>query len=288
MDVVIPIAKKDVHIGKKTIRHVRKNFDCETIFAISSRKTFRYFRPAFLQNMGVELLDEDELIQGLSFNNLKALINSKSLINPQYGWYFQQFLKLGFSRSKYAKAQYLIWDADTIPVRPITFCKDGKYFFNIKNEYHLPYFTCMERILNLKKKIDGSFISEHIVVDTVIMKEMLSKIESNNLVPGNYWFEKIINSLDTDVFCGFSEFETYGTYIHTYYPTLCKRRSLNTFREGGLLFGKGVTERELKYMAKKFDTISFEGGDKPITSSFKYLKDMLIRGRTRIQNLLQK
>jgi hypothetical protein len=30
-----------------------------------------------------------------------------------YGWYFQQFLKMGFSMSKYANEKYLIWDEST-------------------------------------------------------------------------------------------------------------------------------------------------------------------------------
>ena len=42
---------------------------------------------------------------------------------------------------------YLIWDSATIPVKEVKmFNNDSKPFFDLKTEYHKPYFITMKRI----------------------------------------------------------------------------------------------------------------------------------------------
>ena len=41
----------------------------------------------------------------------------------------------------------LIWDADTIPIKEVKmFGNDGKPIFDVKTEYHKPYFITLKRI----------------------------------------------------------------------------------------------------------------------------------------------
>jgi hypothetical protein len=179
-----------------------------------------------------------------------------------YGWYLQQFLKMGFALSLYAKEQYLIWDADTFPLKQLCFYENGKFLITAKTEYHLPYFKTMHKLFGLDKIADYSFIAEHMIIDVDIMKKMISAIMQSD-IPGSTWHEKIINALDVkeeneSSKFAFSEFETYGTFCLKYYPEIFVTRNLRTFREAGKLYGRGVTEKQLQSLSEQYETASFE------------------------------
>lgn len=97
-----------------------------------------------------------------------------------------------------------------------------------------------------------------------IVKELISTINKSQ-IQGENWIQKIINSLDlTDSPLAFSEFETYGTYCMNYYPDLYKTRHLNTFRSGGLIAGRFISNQKLQNISFDTDTISLELKDFPI------------------------
>ena len=54
---------------------------------------------------------------------------------------------------------YLIWDSDTIPVKEVKlFNNDSKPFFDVKREYHKPYFITMKKIFPELEKKKSFFI----------------------------------------------------------------------------------------------------------------------------------
>jgi hypothetical protein len=181
-------------------------------------------------------------------------------------WYFQQFLKMAYS-FKSETQYYLIWDSDTIPLNPIHFfINDGdklKCMFTMKDEHHVPYFKTINVLFDGKvfKLTNKSFIAEHMMIDKDIMLEIIHKIDDNAKIPGNNFFEKILYAIDRNEISssGFSEFETYGNYVLKYYPEKYCLRQLRTFREGSLFVDKpAINERVLNWIAKSYDTISFE------------------------------
>ena len=174
------------------------------------------------------------------------------------GWYFQQFLKLAFVRSCYAKEYYLIWDADTIPLNKLSFFEDGKILVNPKREYHAEYFETIYRLFGIHKSLDYSYISEHMMVKTSVVRQMLDDIS-----PSDDWWEHIIRKCDFSSKQAFSEFETIGTYCNARFPQLFQLRQLNTLRWGGAIWGRQVTNKELEWLRRDFDTVSFERGAKP-------------------------
>ena len=215
------------------------------------------------RNSNVVLLDENILVEGLSYQNVHTVLKCYGAERIT-GWYFQQFLKLGFARTSYAKANYLSWDADTIPLSPIKFEEDSKLCFDCKKEYHEPYFTPIKRLLGLHKIIDESFIAEHMLFEKRIVEEMICKIENQNDVTGNSWWKKILTSCDySHSLNSFSEFETYGTYAYSKNPNKYKLRHLATFRKGGLINGRFISDRMLDKLSFDLDTISFELRDTP-------------------------
>ncbi len=192
------------------------------------------------------------------------ILKGRELPRGIVGWYYQQFLKMQYSRvckDKY----YMSWDGDTVPCREFTmFAPNGKPYFDMKHEYHEEYFLTMEALdPNLGKKTDKSFISEHMLFDCGFMKEMLQRIESRADIPGQTFWEKILHAVRVEHIQenSFSEFETYGTYMSVYHPEIYEFRNWNSFRYGGLYFRpEEMGEGDYNWLAKDFFAVSFEKG----------------------------
>lgn len=263
IDVVISVGTKDCLFVKKTIKYIYENLESNRIYLITDYRNSFFFPKRFLSKYNVFVIDEDSLIPGLSFNKVKSVM--KNHFNDEikiYGWYFQQFLKMGFSMSKYANEKYLIWDADTIPLKKLSFEEDDKYVFTIKTEYHKPYFETLNKILGLEKTVDYSYIAEHMLIDVKIMQELISEINKKEM-KGSIWFEKILYAVNKSEPNGFSEFETYGTYCHSKYPQKYKTKELVTYREAGEKYGRFFSEILINKLKNSYDTASFEFNHTP-------------------------
>lgn len=267
MDIVICLAAKDYRIVKKVIRGCREYLQesSDSIFVITNKSNNFFFSEKWKMNNHVVLVDEDTLVEGLSFESVKMMLERHFRVGTHIypGWYLQQFLKMGFALSSYAKDEYLVWDSDTIPLHKLTYKKGDKYLFTVKTENHQPYFYTLQNLLGFGKLYDRSFIAEHMPISTHVMRELVDNILHSH-VEGKTWFEKIINATSGSDEQAFSEFETYGNYCVNNYPGLFETRPLITMRTAGMLFGRGVTKRQLALLARmEYGTASFELRDMP-------------------------
>lgn len=117
MDLVICVAYKNCFFLKKNIPFINKNLSPEHIYVITKFSNFSLLE-GIADNL--KLLDENALIGGLSYAAVRKVLKSHLGINL-VGWYFQQFLKMGFALTSFAKEEYLVWDADTIPLNHVDF-----------------------------------------------------------------------------------------------------------------------------------------------------------------------
>lgn len=275
-DVVICVAAKDNLIARTTIKLISKNIRPQNIYILTKPQYVIYYRD-LLKKHQVVVVNEDEIVPNLNFNFLEKVIKKREGIPLRTGWYFQQFLKMGFARSRLAKEYYLIWDADTLPVSTLDFFKEGHPLFTRKTEFHKPYFDTMERLLNFGKVVPYSFIAEHMIVNVEIMKELIEKIEKANII-GDTWFEKIINSIKSDVEIGFSEFETYGTYATINFPNFYSTRELVTWREGASKYGRIVFKRDIEEMSDQYQIVSLEPANKPafVRRQFQFITKIFL------------
>lgn len=258
-DVVIPVAKDDVSLAIKNVPYIFKMLSPRKIVFIGSKD----IESSFPLNEKLEFINEDNIYQGMKLNTIKSIMCNITGNNISSGWYFQQFLKMSYA-TICKEDYYVIWDADTIPLNAISFFDDrsGKYLFTMKTEHHKPYFATLKKLFNgeVTKYNNRSFIAEHMIIDTKIMIELIKKIESNRKLKGNYFYEKIMYSIDVKNIqgAGFSEFETYGNYVMKYYSDKYIMRELRSLREGRMYFGMSPTDDELLRASKSFDLISIE------------------------------
>lgn len=265
-DVVLPVALKDVDNIDWCIRTIFANINPQRIVIIANKQIENRIPQPRLDK--IVFYDEDTLLAGLTLNRIKEIMLEIVGFETRSNWYFQQFLKMAYAYISPFE-NYLIWDSDTIPLNKIQFFRkengEEKYLFAISNVYHKPYFNTLRTLFNgrLKRLTKKSFIVEHMMINKNIMKEIIQDIESNAGIKGNYFFEKILYSINKDeiAYAGFSEFETYGNYLLNYYPNFYGIRRLRTYRQGAMVINKiQINEDVLNWIAKDQDTISFEDG----------------------------
>lgn len=215
-----------------------------------------------LKNKRLSFINEESIVEGMNFKSIKQLISARNGNPKRTGWYYQQFIKIAYA--KICKDNYyLCWDSDTVPTKKVSMFKSDKPIFDIKTEYYKPYFDTIHKLFGIDKKIDGSFISEHMLFNVKVVKKMLDDIENNLSLSGNNFYEKIINSVDEKELSlsGFSEFETYGTYVTEFYPKMYVKRTWRSLREGMFYLNLPLKEVELKWISKNYDAVSFERHD---------------------------
>lgn len=255
MDIIICVILKDYLISKKTIKYLRQNVVADTIYLLTPKHNFRFYSRNFRDKYQVVLIDEEEIVP--HSQRIKEVASRHFTCEYRFGWYYQQFLKMNFALSQYAKEHYLIWDGDTIPLNRLTFLENEKMIFTPKTEYHKSYFTTMKRILGYDKSVPYSFIAEHMIIDVAIMRELISRIASS-AIEGDIWYEKIIHAINPNEPNSFSEFETYGTYCHINYNHRYTTKELRTFRDCGEKYSRLISKRHLNKLSEKYDTVSLE------------------------------
>lgn len=211
----------------------------------------------------VRFLNEGEL---LSLSHLTEVMRDRLASegyqmaeNSRPGWYYQQFLKMSFSEVC-DEEYYMSWDADTIPLRNIKmFDKNDRPFFDVKAELNPGYFFTIQNLFGFNKVIEQSFISEHMLFNKMRMKEMIAEIESLP-IKGDKYYDKIFYSLSLDnVLRGFSEFETYGSWMTVRHPGEYVLREWNSMRKAGLfVHADDFSDDDKAYLARDYDAATFE------------------------------
>lgn len=266
-NLIIPVTYRDYDFLKVTIRYIQKNLSPKSIYIITDIRFKRFLPKVILENEKCHVIDENSLLENLTFDHIKSILTQ--INKPHYapGWYFQQLLKLSFAYTSYCDEDYyLSWDADTVPLQKIPFFSaDNHPLFTMKYEHHEPYFATITNLFSFKEFNRQSYIAENMLFSKEIVNEMLTKIESNHNISGKRWFDKIFYAIPKEAKdpYAFSEFETYGNYCYNYHKELYQERQLPTFREGGMIQGRFITDRILDILSFDLATVSFEIGHRP-------------------------
>lgn len=281
--VMIPVKYSDYYLVKDVCDSLNKKYDIERIYIVTNTNLVE----KLINIPYVVTIDEDKMYPGLSFTAVKGLMDSVDYLDSKYaGWCFQQMIKFAFCFSCEASG-YLVWDADTYPIRKLDFYNEQNDIitFHLINEYTKPYFDNLKNILSIEKQVKKSFISEHMFFDCQATKEMLEKIQSSKL-KGNSWWEKILLAMTRGN--GVSEYEIYGNYMVKYHPERCVLVDSRSLKYGVSVLGKNFNEEKLEWIGNNYDCVSFEHWDKetPLTKLADYKLFRMIKSRKYIQFLV--
>lgn len=267
LTVIIPIAENDVGSLKKSLPYIMNNISARKFVVIAPHCV----KKCLTEIRGVEFINEDEIDPNLTYNKIRHLLGS---IYPKAerrtGWYFQQFLKLSYSNIC-TTTYYMSWDSDTYPIHEIDF------FETTEKPYldYLPYvnddedyFVLLDKIssnqYSFHKKNKDSFITEHMIFSVDIVKELLASIEKNQNLHGSFYWEKIIYSIPLKSLnlSGFSEFETYASFILNYHSNDYVLREWNNLRNGRYYVGPNPSWKVIEWVGKDFNVLSLEDYDR--------------------------
>jgi len=206
---------------------------------------------------GARVVPEEGFIPGVGLAALRGL--PVEGFPRAAGWYFQQLLKLQYAFVAPEDDYYLIWDADTVPLRSMRFFDEaGRMLLTRASEHHAPYFETYRRLLGEEPHREFSFIAQHMVVQKSVAREMLERIERQAPGEGN-WAWKIMRSLPPTGLNLFSEYETYGHYLKNHYPERACFIDRPWRRARPDPGGCPIpTERELEAVARENDFAAFE------------------------------
>lgn len=263
-EVVVPVIPQDFVRCKKNYSLMEKHLPIKRIIFVGPEELKAEVNSLKEIGCDKQFINENDLI---SFSKVSEAIKNRVeregytvAGNSRPGWYYQQFLKMQYSyicEDEY----YMVWDSDTIPIKDIDVCNaDGKPYLDVKVEHNQPYFDTINTLFsNIGKVIDFSFISEHMLFKTEKMKELIKVIEETNLT-GSTFYEKIFSAIAlNNLKLGFSEFETYGTYMTINYPEEYEIRRWYSMRSAGCFFeADKLTESDIEWLSKDFHAISFE------------------------------
>ena len=269
-DLVIPCKPAHIQLLNEHKKFYRKYLNYTNLILIgpSNLKNFT------LNDTSITFINEDDLVPKNQINEF--LSKMRSLTTSKSGWLEQQFVKMAYSRIC-KKNYYLVWDIDTIPIRPIQMFEGDHPFFDMKTEHHKAYFRTMNILIPHLKFRRQSYISEHMIIKTNLMKDLLDTIEKNSNISGKFFWEKIVMVIDDRNIKhqGFSEFETYGTFVDNKYPNIYTHRKWYSRRDAKIYIGSAnnLNEDDIIWLSRSYHALLFEKLYRFVKRFLKFVKD---------------
>lgn len=207
LDVVIPVAEKDLEVLPVALEGIRENvrhpIDKIIVVSRGSREAEELYR-----YLGCEFCDETNCVD-VPRSDIEYVVDGED----RSGWLFQQFVKWGDLPT--VNDNYLVIDADTVLIGPHIFEEDGKTIFFHSEERHPPYYEAYQRIVGEEVVSPLSFVAHLMLMNRERVSELKAHIEKTH---NRAWYEAIIANIDLREMSAFSEYETYGNWMLSRYP----------------------------------------------------------------------
>jgi uncharacterized protein DUF6492 len=250
---------RDAEVWRETSKHIVKYIRASRYEVIIPDREIDMFTTLSPKSFAV--VGESTYVKDRNLDWLRSFFPEKRL--NRAGWYLQQFVKIAAAKSRPNDDTVLIWDGDTVPLRPLEFIdRSGKLIYYTGSEHHLPYFAMIRHLLGLEKIVSFSFIAQCFIVKSQWADDFCNEIERHH---NKHWIDAIVGKIDFDTESSFSEYESLGTYLSHRHPDefLVSRHSWE--REGNSLIGgiQKLTDRSAAALGARYDFISFEKWDVP-------------------------
>lgn len=205
LEVLIPVGPRDLEVAPLALASVRRYLmNRMTHIAVATP----HAHLSAVRNLlpGVEIIaDEDILSDELRRSIVLAAPSGRE------GWLTQQFVEMVYVASA-AKRSCLVWDADTIMVRPQTLMAGNVAALPISLEHHPPYFELIRRLLpTLPLPEWSSTVAHHMIMDPELLAGLFREIETR--ADGRPWWSAILSLVDRLEQSCMAEYELYGQWV---------------------------------------------------------------------------
>lgn len=235
----------------------------------------------------ITVIDENLIVPGMNLYEVKKRIKLRLENWPENhlaGWYFQQFLKMGFSQYASGFTHYLIWDADTLVTRNIPFFEGESVLLTQGNEFHREYFDTIRSLLGNIEVQPVSHISQHLMVKTGDMRSLIEFLSQEK----SEWWVKVLLSLKGNTPFQFSEYETYANFCLSTRAGCYKSIKRSWFRYGKSFLGQDLPGAETAALSGMYDFVAFEDWDAGVLRTLRSHVIVAVRRFNRyIHNLMK-
>ncbi len=245
---------KDVKVWEIGSRYIVKNIHSQSYRVVVPHDEVDSFIAVTCD--GFDVVSEREVLKGLTVADVASMLVHKD----RAGWYYQQLLKIAALAEGNPDDVNVVWDADTIPLKRISFVDEcGTLVYYTGSEWHKPYFDQIRRTLNLEKSVPFSFIAQCFPAKVRWVVEYIRALESCR---GQYWVDAILDSIDGNEVSGFSEYESMGTYFLANFIKEMRFTNNKWERYGNTKIGiDSFSEMIAANLACQWDYIAFESWD---------------------------
>jgi len=206
IDVVIPVATKDVEMLPLVLQGVRR-FVKHKIDHIYLASSPNQQIARFAHEHGCTFVNEDDL-SPLPKADIDYICNGID----RSGWLLQQLIKLN-ADSVCENDMYLALDADTVLIQEHIFFH-GKTIFRFDKKYYKPFFRTHELLFNSKPTSIVSYVCHLMLFNVDVLKKFkdtISQLHQCN------WSTAILAAIDTNEKSYFSEYESYANFFSQHY-----------------------------------------------------------------------
>lgn len=130
------------------------------------------------------------------------------------GWLFQQMVKLGWAYKSNSPA-YIVLDADTIILNPVSFINNGRYILYRSEEWRSSYAAAVQCVIGARDRSLLSFVAHMMIFESESVRQMLGEIEDAKSAS---WTDVIARTRSLDELSCFSEYQLYGCWMRQRRP----------------------------------------------------------------------
>ncbi|MCW5714263.1 MAG: hypothetical protein KIT43_07125 [Bauldia sp.] len=241
------------HASRNLLRHVHA-VDYVVAVPDAAIPLFRSITPLEFE------VAPDSRYLGISSLPLLAALSAHDPMRVPF--YLQQFVKLEAMAKANVDAA-LLWDGDTVPLRPFAFVDErSRLVFHLSDDRNPTHVEAVRRILGLDPLVGRSFSAQCLPVRPEWVRECLAAIEERH---GKPWPEAIAAGIDPGVAAGFSEYELLGTFFsHRHLEGMAFSASpwllTGTSTIGGI---ERLDDPAEAHLAEQYDYVAFELWDVP-------------------------
>jgi len=205
VSVFIPVAIKDMACITLTVNSLKMYLQHPINEIIICGKSDDSLVKKCLE-LGVTFKDERD-VQPIEKDDIDYICDG----SDRSSWLYQQLLKIN-SFNFCASDHVLIWDSDTVLLKPTSFENHGRLIIEFSEELHMPYEVCTTKLIGEYKDLNLGFTCHKILFSKEILRGMVRTIESRSHLP---WYGAILESIDTEEASSFSEYNLYSHYAIT-------------------------------------------------------------------------
>jgi hypothetical protein len=229
LELFLRIGPRDIEVAPLALKSLRRylvNPLVRTVVAVPASHVADV-RQAFA---GAEIVADEDLLPA-------ELARAIARVVPpgRTGWVRQQFLSLVHVLHN-AGRPCLVWDADTVMVRPQNLLSGDQASLAISLEHHHPYFRLIRRLLpDLPLPLWSSMVAHHMVLSPDLLRVLITEIEAG--AGGKAWWQAILDHVDSQEPSCMADTELYGQWVRHRWPDrvrLVAFRNVPWSRRGGL------------------------------------------------------